>query len=161
MATTTETIKKTYPLPVYSYVVEFSDGSTPTPIGFAEISGLDIVFDTTTYKESRTEGAKAGPKVFHMPAQGTPAHLTMKKGFVATENVQHLYSWIDGIKLNQVSKKDITIRLTDETGTGVVSWKVSNAFPTRLEIPTFDATSNDVAIDTLELMADGVDIVRG
>lgn len=155
MATSPATIKSTYPLPAYSYVVEIGG----TALGFAEVSGLDIVYETTTYKESRTAGSKAGPKVFHMPAQGNPANLTLKKGFVQAENVPHLYQWIDSIQLNQVEKKDITIRLTDESGQPVVSWKVSNAFPTRLEIPTFDATSNEVAIDTLELMADGVDIV--
>lgn len=154
MATDPATIKSTYPLPVYSYVVEIAG----TSIGFAEVSGLDIVYETTTYKESRTGGSKPGPKVLHMPAQGTPANLTMRKGFVQSENVPQLYEWIDSIQLNQVEKKDIFIRLTDESGQPVVSWKVSNAFPTRLEIPTFDATSNDVAIDTLELMADGVDI---
>jgi phage tail-like protein len=36
----------------------------------------------------------------------------------------------------------------------VVSWKATNAFPTKLSAPTFDAKSNDAAIETLDLQAD-------
>jgi phage tail-like protein len=40
----------------------------------------------------------------------------------------------------------------------VISWKVINAFPTKLDAPTFDASSNDVAIETMELRADNITI---
>jgi phage tail-like protein len=36
----------------------------------------------------------------------------------------------------------------------VITWKVANAFPTKLSAPTFDAKSNDAAIETLDLQAD-------
>jgi phage tail-like protein len=42
-----------------------------------------------------------------------------------------------------------------EEGAAVVSWKVINAFPAA-DAPTFAANSNDVAVETLELMADAV-----
>jgi len=48
------------------------------------------------------------------------------------------------------------VRLLDESGDPVISWKVINAFPTKLDAPTFDANSNDAAIESMELMADGV-----
>jgi phage tail-like protein len=43
----------------------------------------------------------------------------------------------------------------------VISWKVVNAFPTKLTAPTFDAKSNDVAIETLELKADLITMEEG
>ena len=46
--------------------------------------------------------------------------------------------------------------LCDEEGNAVVSWQVINAFPTKLDAPTFDANSNDVAIESMELLADDV-----
>ena len=46
----------------------------------------------------------------------------------------------------------------DEAGNAVVSWKVLNAFPTKLDAPSFDANSNDVAVESMELMADRVTI---
>ena len=154
MATTKDDIKTGYPLPVYNYRVEIAG----TAVSFSEASGLDITRETTTYKESPADGEPAGPKTMHMPAQGSPASLTLKKGVVQGKSVPVLYDWISGIQFNQVEKKDIYIRLCDEKGDAVLSWKVSNAFPTKLEAPSFTADSNDVAIESMELMGDGVSI---
>jgi len=33
---------------------------------------------------------------------------------------------------------------------------VTSAFPTKLDAPTVDANSNDAAIETMELMGDGI-----
>ena len=42
----------------------------------------------------------------------------------------------------------------------VIRWKLINAFHTKLDAPSFNATSNDVAVESLELMADGVTITE-
>lgn len=147
-----EEIKNSYPIPVYNYRVEMN-GET---IGFSEVSGLNITYETFTYKESPIGGSAPGPRVMHMPAQGTPATVTLKKGVVRGSSVPTLFAWINSIQINQVEKRDIHIRLCDENGEAVISWKVINAFPTKLEAPTFDANSNDVAIESMELMADGL-----
>jgi phage tail-like protein len=80
----------------------------------------------------------------------------MKKGVVVGVSVPALFGWINSTRLNRIDKKDIYVRLCDETGAAVVSWKVINAFPTKLDAPTFTASSNDVAIESLDLMADGI-----
>jgi phage tail-like protein len=154
MALTKAEIKATYPLPVYNYKVDIGKDT----IAFSEVSGLNIAYETSTYKESATESGKAGPRVFHMPSQATSTTLTLKKGLVPTKSQPALYDWINSIKINQVEKKDIVISLCDETGKAIVSWTVTNAFPTKLDVPTFDSNSNDVAIESMELMADGLSI---
>ncbi len=151
MAVSVNDIKTNYPLPVYNYRVEIGTEA----IGFSEVSGLSIEHETITYKESRTE-AGVGPVAMHMPGIGTPANITLKKGYIRANSINILYGWLNSIKLNQVEKKDIYVRLLDETGAPVVTWTVINAFPKKLDVPSFDATSNEVAIETLELMADGV-----
>lgn len=152
MAFSKNDIKNMYPLPVYNYRVEIG-GQT---VAFSEVSGLSIAYETTTYKESPGEGEPQGTRVMHMPAQGTAANITMKKGLVQGSSVSTLYGWINSIQINQVEKKDIFVRLCDEQGAAVISWRVINAFPTKLDAPTFDANSNDVAIESMELMADGI-----
>jgi phage tail-like protein len=154
MAVTKDQIKQEYPLPVYNYKVEI-DGET---ISFTEVSGLTIQYDVTIYKESPTSNSAVGPRVLHMPAQGTPTNLSMKKGVMRGVSVPTLYNWISTIAINQVVKKDIIVRLCDETGSAVISWKVINAFPTKLDAPTFDANSNDVAVESMDLRADGITI---
>ena len=152
MATSKDDIRTKYPLPVYNYRVEI-DNET---VAFSEVSGLNIEYETTTYKESPGEGEPAGPRVMYMPAQGTATTITLKKGLVKDKSKPALFGWISEIQINQVEKKDIVVRLCDEEGGAVISWTVKNAFPTKLDAPTFDANSNDVAIESMELMADSV-----
>lgn len=154
MALTKDDIKTAYPLAVYNYKVEIG-GDT---IAFSEVSGLSISYETTTYKESPVESGSPGPRVMRMPAQITPPTITLKKGMVRGSSVATLFAWISSTQINQVDKKDIQVRLCDESGDAVISWKVSNAFPTKLDAPTFDANSNDVAVESMELMADGITI---
>jgi phage tail-like protein len=97
----------------------------------------------------------------HMPAQSTPPTITMKKGLVRAKSLKALYRWIQTIETNLIEKRNIFVRLCDEKGTPVISWKVVNAFPTKLTAPTFDAKSNDVAIETLELKADLITMEEG
>ncbi len=152
MAATVADIKNAYPLPVYNYKVEI-DG---VAIAFSEVSGLSIGFETTTYKESNTDQKAPGPRVVHMPAQAIAPNITLKKGVIRTQSVATFYEWINSIQINQVEKKDIYVRLCDENGDAVISWKVINAFPTKLDAPTFDANSNDAAIESMELRADRI-----
>jgi len=154
MAMTPEDIKTAYPLPVYNYKVDIGTDT----VAFSEVSGLSIAYETSVYKESSTESGKASPRVFRMPSQASETKLTLKKGLVPAKSQPALYDWINSVSINQVIKKDIAISLCDETGKAMVSWTVSNAFPTKLDAPTFDSNSNDVAVESLELMADGVTI---
>ncbi len=152
MALSKDEIKTAYPLPVYNYKVEI-DGDF---VAFSEVSGLSMSVETATYKESPTESGSPGPRVMHMPMQATPANVTLNKGVVRGVSVPVLYDWIASTQVNQVDKKDIVVRLCDEAGDAVVSWKVLNAFPTKLDAPSFTADSNDVAIESMELMADRI-----
>jgi phage tail-like protein len=152
MALDTKTIKDTYPLPVYNYRVEIG----PDTIGFAEVSGLNIVLETSVYKESQTEAGLTGPKILLMPSVPNHVNVTLKKGLVRTKSMAALYNWIKTTQLNLIEKKDIFVRLCDEKGAAVISWKIVNAFPIKLEAPSFDAKSNDVAIESMEVMADKI-----
>lgn len=152
MALTKEQIKTAYPLPIYNYRVDI-DG---TSISFSEVSGLELAFESITYKESFTVSGKSGPNIMYMPGMIQPVNISLKKGYVKGVSLEVFYEWINGIELNRVDKKDIVVHLLDESGTTVVSWKVVDAFPTKLSAPTFDANSNEVAIESMELMASRV-----
>jgi phage tail-like protein len=152
MPLTAEDIRTDYPLPIYNYRVEINGEA----VAFSEVSGLSISYETTVYKESPTAGGAPGPRVMIVPAQRNPTKITLKKGIVRGASLTQLYGWIKTIAINQVEKKDLFVRLCDEKGDAVITWKVVNAFPTKLDAPTFDAKSNDVAIESMELTADFV-----
>lgn len=142
----------TYPIPVYNYRVQIGE----TLVSFSEVSGLSISYESTTFKESRVEAGVPGPRVVHMPSQAELTTLTMKKGLVRKHSVAELYAWISTVRVNHVTKKDITVMLDDEEGQPLFSWQVLNAFPTALEIPDLDANATDAAIETLQLIADDI-----
>jgi len=152
MALSKSDIKTAYPLPSYNYRVEIAGEA----VAFSEVSGLSIKRESSTYKESPIGGGAPGPIVMRMPAQVTNPTITLKKGVVRKASIAALYNWINATTINQTDKKDIYVRLCDEKGDAVISWKVLNAFPTKLDAPAFTANSNDVAIETIELMADSI-----
>ena len=156
MAVSASEIKATYPLPVYNFRVEIGADA----VAFSDVSGLSIHYDVTTFKESLTGGASPGPRIVHMPAQPQPVNVTMKKGVARVSSAAALYGWIKTVALNQVEKKDVVVRLCDEQGKPIISWKIVNAFPTKLDAPSFDAKSNEVAVESMELRADAITITE-
>ena len=144
MATSVKDIKDKYPIPVFYYRVTIAGEDA---IAFSEVSGLSIEYETITYRDgmSYRDGAK------YMPGLNSPINITLQKGIVKKDSF--LFDWISTVRLNTVEKRDVRIDLLDETGTAVVSWTVTDAFPKKLDAPSFNATSNEVAIESLELMA--------
>ena len=151
MATDAATIKQNYPLPVYNYRVTIGDQS----LGFSEVSGLQITHDPVTYMQSQTE-ERVGPNMMFMPGKPTPAELTLKRGFIQTNQIEYLYEWMNTIELNQTDKRDVLIDLCDEKGKALIRWKAIDAFPVTLEAPHFEANSEEAAIEALTLMASTV-----
>lgn len=146
MSTSSEQIASEYPIPVYRFVVSLGEDK----VSFKSVSGLDVKYDAIEYKDG-TGG------VFRMPGQLQAVNVTLNKGVFRGKN--ELYNWISSISLNQVEKKDLMISLTDESGSELLAtWNVSNAFPTSLTGPSFDASSNDIAVQEITLQADRVSI---
>lgn len=154
MALSKDDMKAAYPLPAYNYRVEIGGEA----VAFSEVGGLSIGHETTTYKESPVESGSAGPRTMIMPGQTSTATLTLKKGIVRGKSVPTLFGWINSKQANLIEKKDIFVRLCDEEGAPVISWKVINAFPTKLDAPAFSASSTDVAVESMELTADLIQI---
>ncbi|TDB53508.1 phage tail protein [Photorhabdus luminescens] len=146
MATTPEQIAVEYPIPTYRFVVSIGDEQIP----FNSVSGLDISHDVIEYKDGTGN-------YYKMPGQRQAINITLRKGVFSGDT--KLFDWLNSIQLNQVEKKDISISLTNEAGTEILmTWSVANAFPTSLTSPSFDAASNEVAVQEISLTADRVTI---
>lgn len=145
MALEKNQIKASYPLPVYNYRVTI-DSET---LGFSEVSGLGVRYDPVTYKHGLS--FLLGAKI--IPGMRQAITITLKKGVI--QGGRFLSDWFKDAYANpfRAAKKDIVIDLCDETGTPVVRWHVKGALPVKLDAPAFDAESNSVAIETMELIA--------
>ena len=139
-------IKSTYPLPVYNYRVRVGD----VDASFSELNGLNLQYEPVTYRHglSWKEGAE------HMPGMKQMLRFTLKRGLVPKRS--DLADWIGTIRQNKVDKKNLTIVLCDENMVPVVTWQVMRAFPLKMSAPAFNASSNDIAIEELELAANDV-----
>ena len=150
MAIDKDQIKATYPLPVYNYRV--SIGSLT--LGVSEISGLSVAYEPVLYKHGLSFAM--GTKI--IPGMRQPIKLTMRRGIVKGRD--DWYRWLHEVYADpfQSLKRDILIDLCNEIGTPIVRWKLQGALPTRIDAPTFDAKSNEVAIETIELSAQNLQI---
>lgn len=143
MALTKPEIKTKYPLPVYNYKVTLGD----TTVAFSEVSGLQMQRELITYRQGFS--FLAGP---HLIRGLTPTvTVTMKRG--VSQERRELYEW-----MRTGDTKDIVIDLCDEGGIAVVRWRVIRALPIKLDAPSFTAGSNEIAIESMELTAQEVQL---
>lgn len=72
--------------------------------------------------------------------------VTLKKGII--KGGKQLYDWVTAM-----DTRNLDISLCDENGIPVVTWHIGKAVPLKLAAPSFQANTNEVAIETFELMA--------
>ena len=144
-----------YALPKFHFQVEWAG----TKIGFTEVSGLDAETEVIEYRH----GASPEYSKTKQPGMTKYANITLKRGTFQSDN--EYYDWWKETKLFQEGnstgskfRRDITISLLNEEHEPVMTWKVSNAFPVKVEGPGLKATGNEVAIETVELAHEGLRI---
>ena len=150
MAETPDSQKSRYPLMAYNYRVSIGEET----IGFSEVSGLQREYETLTYRHglSYQEG-----EVLVRYWVDKFAPITLKRGTL--RGASKLYSWLeDSSGGSKPPERSLTISLCDEAGSPVVNWFVARAIPVKFEASSFDASSNEVFIETLEIMARGVEL---
>jgi len=139
MASNETSLEVEYPLAAYNYRVTVDNSET---LSFSEVSGLRIEHEHVLYRHGFSW--LMGDHLIR--AQRKPVNVTLRRG-VAKQR-KYLYDW-----LQSADKRQVLIELCDESGSVIVSWDVSRALPLKLDAPTFNASSNDVAVETLELVA--------
>jgi phage tail-like protein len=133
-----------HPLVAYNFRVAI-DGAD---MRFAKVSGLQREYQTATYRHglSFLEGEQITK---FSVAKYTP--ITLEQGTVIGHTF--LYEWLD-----IATPCFMQVSLCDQTGTPVVMWTIARALPVKVTAPTFDASSNQVSIDVLEVRAAGISV---
>ena len=139
----------TYPLPKFSFRVQWGGDR----IGFTEVTGLDMQTEVIEYREGSS-------KEYHkvkMPGMQKFSNLTFKRGTM--KNDSDFYKWINATTLTVADRRDIVISLLDETHAPVMTWKAKNSFPVKVQASDLKSDGNEVAIETLELAHEGLNIL--
>src|SRR5262245_41315519 len=140
-----------YPLPVFHFTVDWGGKRA----GFSEVSGLTQENQAIEYRD----GAFREYSSIKMPGLRKFSNITLKRGIFKGDN--DFFTWLSTVKLNKVERRDLTISLLDETHAPVMTWKVMNAFPVKVEGPQLKASGNEIAIESIEIAHEGLELQNG
>ena len=136
-----------YPRVRFRYTVEIEGIQTG---GFSEATGFDASIDVIEYREGDMK-APTPKKVQGLAKYG---NVTLRQGFVEANT--KLLDWIMKGLTAAIERKTVTISLLDESGSPVASWQLAQAWPVKYTAPDFNATSSEVAIESLEIAHEGL-----
>ncbi|NLJ01457.1 MAG: phage tail protein [Bacteroidales bacterium] len=136
----------TYPLVKFHFQVDWGG----TKIGFTEVTGLDVETEVVEYRH----GASPEYSKIKMPGMQKFSNITLKRGTFKGDN--ELFEWWNSVSLNTIERRNITISLLNENHEPVVTWKVKNAWPTKIQSTDLKADGNEVAIESMEIVHEGL-----
>lgn len=135
-----------YPIPKFHFLVDWGG----TRIGFTEVTGLTIENEVIEYRE----GNSPEYNKIKMPGLHKFGNITLKRGIFASDN--EYFNWLNTVKLNTIERRDLTINLLNEEHDPVVTFKVKQAWPVKIQAPDLKSDANEVAIESIELAHEGL-----
>ncbi|MFC0351334.1 phage tail protein [Undibacterium danionis] len=139
-----------WPLPKFYFKVEWDKNE----MSFQEVSGLDVQSEEIKYRH----GNSPVFSVIKMPGMKKYGNITMKKGVFKGDN--KFWDWLNQIKLNTIKRVPVTISLLDETGKATMVWTLTNAWPTKISSTDLKSEGNEVAIESIEIVHEGLTIAN-
>ena len=137
-----------WPLPKFYFQVKWDSEE----MSFQEVSGLDIEAQPIEYRL----GDSPEFSTIKMPGIKKSGNVTMKKGVYKGDN--KFWEWFSEIKMNTIKRVPVTISLLEETGAGTMVWTLANAWPTKITGTDLKSDGNEGAIETIEIVHEGITI---
>jgi phage tail-like protein len=111
---------------------------------FRECTGLSTTIDSVDYRE----GTDQPNSVRKLTALSKSANVGLKRGVTDNED---LWNWYKNILNGVQDRRNGAIVLQDEQHNDVMRWNFENGWICKYEGPTLNAASNDVAIESIEI----------
>jgi len=149
-----------YPLRGFRFQVDFKEQMlTKEPKGgelalcsgaFSECSGLEVTMEPKTIKEGgRNWGAVQRSGAINFST------VVLKRGLTSTDD---LWAWFHLVGKGAYAQRlNVTITQFDQSGKGIFSWTLLKALPIKFKAPDLNASNNEVAIEELHLVHEGLD----
>jgi phage tail-like protein len=137
------------PLRVYNFRVELDNTSVAS---FREASGLPLNTDAVDYRE----GTDTWLSVRKLPGLRKFVNITLKRGFTTNHD---LWQWYLNILNGIDDRRNGAIVLQDEQHNDVLRWQFQNGWICKWEGATMNATSNDVAIESIEIVHERLELM--
>ena len=124
---------------------------------FSEVSGIDSENTPIEYRE----GADATNAMRKLPGVEKYQNVQLKRGIAGDLT---LWSWRKEVRDSTSTvppRKEVTILLLNEKGdrnSPAMTFRLRNAWPTKITGPSLTAKGNEIAIEQLELVHERLDI---
>lgn len=119
--------------------------------GFKECSGLETSQEPGIYRE----GADVSLGMRKLPGLVSSSNITLSRG-VTTDST--LWEWRQRLMKGEADRRNMSIILMDDQRNDVIRWNLRNCWPVRWSGPILDATADEVAIETLEITHEGLEV---
>jgi phage tail-like protein len=119
--------------------------------GFTEADLPDARIEFSAYREG-TDQVNSSRL---LPGRVDYGPLVLRRGFDANRT---LFQWWSDVAEGNVERRNVAVILCDQRGQVVARWLFRDALPTKYSAPSFHARGNDVAIESLELTVEGMEL---
>jgi phage tail-like protein len=142
------TDQRTDPYRSFNFEIQI-DGLT---IGsFSECSGLSSEGQAVEYRE----GTDKPLTVRKLVGLRTYTNVTLKRGY--TQN-RELWEWYGNIVNGVPDRRSGTVVLMDEERNHVLRWNFENGWINKIEGPALNASGNEVALESVEIVHEGLEL---
>lgn len=132
----------------YNFRVEI-DGLTRA--GFKTCSGLELNQNAGTYREG-TDPTLGMRKI---PGMVSSSDISLGRGITKD---RELWDWMQAARGGNVSRRNMSVVLMNDAGKEVVRWNFRNAWPIKWSGPSLDATSDEFAMESLDITHEGIEV---
>lgn len=116
--------------------------------GFSECTGLNSETDPIDYREGKDDIT-----VRKLPGLKKFGNITLKRGVAVG---QDFFEWRKAVTDGNIDRRDISIILLDEQRNEQVRYNLTNAWPAKWTGPELKASANEIAVETIEIIHEGV-----
>jgi phage tail-like protein len=116
--------------------------------GFQECTGLDTSLEVEDYKEGGLND-----RIRKFPTRVTWTNIVLKRGIGLSDD---LWAWHAAYMTGTGVRRDGIIALEDDQHRPVKQWHFTRGLPIRWTGPAFNAKTSEVAIESLEIVHEGI-----
>jgi phage tail-like protein len=125
--------------------------------GFSKVAIAETLIEAVEYREGNDP-----PHVRKLSGLTKYGNITLESGVTVAAHALDLFKWHAAVSAGQVltQRKKVVIVAQDEAGTDAARWVVTEAWPTKYHSSDLIGKGNEVIIEMLELVNEGIERVK-
>lgn len=150
--------KDKFPISHVKFEVEFKgEGWSGSQASFYEISGLDQEYQPLEYRTGVMPELVTTKRLGLMKTGTVSFKRGVMKGLGELNKLIAKAYKKESFYSTSTERLNITVNLCDEKGKPVITWKIKNAVPTKVAGASLKADTNEVAIEQIDFVHEGIE----